>query len=283
MTKSAIVKAVLEWIECHLDKPLSVENIAEHSGYGRRAFHDIFKSVTGHNIATYVRCRRLSQSATMLLLSNQSIAEIADQYQFKTVAHYTRAFKCYFNQTPAAFRKGHLDFSQHQFPHHETFNGNYILDIVQVPEQYVVGTSYDIKLKISDTQLYEEVARDCHAKVKREMMWAGIHHENIMAVISFSPMEEIMNANYLKIKYLIKGNNDALKKIYEAVVVESGKYAKITYVGSWSGYAKFPSKIYAYVMTNHRLVRRDGVDFEIFHIRDDYVDVIFCEYHIPIK
>lgn len=278
MVKFAIIQTVLEWIESHLEQPLDVEIIAEHSGYSKRAFHDIFKSITGHNVATYVRNRRLSKSATMLLLTNKSIVDIAHKYQFETQAYYTRAFKKYFNQTPGEFRKGSLDFTQHQFPHNVLFDHNYILNSVQIPERNVEGTIYEIKLDISDIPSYAKTARDCHARVKREMSWATIHHEDVMTVISFTPM----HGDYIKIKYLIRGNHSIPQKGYDSMIIEPGKYAKITFIGRWEDYDKFPSRIYAYIMRNHHLVRRDGVDFEVFHINGSCEVSVICDYYIPI-
>ncbi|TBM09577.1 helix-turn-helix domain-containing protein [Hafnia paralvei] len=280
MNKSEFIGDILEWIECNLEQPLDVEIISERSGYSKRALHDIFKLITGHNIATYVRCRRLSKSATMLLLTNKTIVDISDTYQFGTQAYYTRAFKKYFNQTPHEFRKSGLNFAQHQFPHHYVFNNCYVLDIVQVPAQRVGGTNYDIKLNISDISAYASTARTCHAWVKREMAWGAAHRKSIMTVISLTPMET--DSNCLKINYLIQNNHDSTHKGYASISIESGKYAKVTYVGTWSNYEKFPSQIYAYVMTNHNLTRRNGVDFEVFNINDDCESTLSCDYYIPV-
>lgn len=282
MDKAEIVRSVLEWIEDHLEQHLDVETIANHSGYSKRAFSDIFKSYTGYNIATYVRRRRLSQSATMLLLTNKPIADIALLFQFETQAYYTRAFKKYFNQTPAAFRIGRLHFEQHQFPLHETLDCSYILDEVQILARCVVGKVYEASLNLSNSSSYAKIARKFHTIIKNEMAWVKGSNNTLMAVISFSPSSP--DVSNLKIKYLINKNNINEKTNgHDTMTIGSGKYAKVSYIGTWKKYEKFPSKIYAYVMRQHNLTRREGVDFEVFHINDDSDKIVNCEYYIPIE
>lgn len=281
MEKSAMINNILEWIESHLEQPLNVEIIAERAGYSKRAFHDIFKSITGHNIATYIRRRRLSKSATMLLLGNKPIAKIAQLFQFESQAYYTRAFKQYFNQTPAAFRKGAINFALHQKPHHVAFDGSYIFDIEKIERQDVLGVSYTMRLKISDVASYSILARDCHAKVRREMNWAAASNHgltSVKTVISFNPDEK--KTDCLTIKYHISGSRHLGNN--SIMTIRAGKYAKITYIGSWDGYISFSSKIYGYILPNHNVVRRDGVDFEVFSMEKKCNDVIHCEYHVPI-
>lgn len=283
MEKIAMVNSILEWIELRLEQPLNVEIIAERSGYSKRSFHDIFKSVTGHNVATYIRQRRLSKSATMLLLSNKSIADIANLFQFESQAYYTRSFKKYFNQTPAVFRRGNINFENHQTPYHEKFDGNYIFEIVQIKEQYVPGTSYIIKLKISDTSSYPIIAKNCYAKVKREIYWAAGNSKGVIeikTVIKIIP--DAKNTNYLMIKYHIYNQN--LLSENSIVIIPPGKYAKITYNGSWENYAYFSSKIYSYILPAHNVARRgNSVDFENFSFAKGCDEMIHCEYHVPIN
>ncbi|MEG0405503.1 MAG: helix-turn-helix domain-containing protein [Acinetobacter sp.] len=281
MEKSAMINNILEWIEFNLEQPLNVETIAERSGYSKRAFHDIFKSVTGHNVATYIRRRRLSKSATMLLLSNKPIVKIAQMFQFESQAYYTRAFKQYFNQTPAAFRKGTINFERHQKPHHIAFNDSYIFDIEKIEQQDVLGISYLIRLKISDTASHSICAKDCHARVKREMSWTTASNKGVVSVktvISFHPDQK--KTDCLTIKYHIcgschLGNNSIM-------TIGAGKYAKITYIGSWEEYITFSAKVYSYILPNHNVVRRDGVDFEVFSMEKACSDVVHCEYYIPV-
>lgn len=284
MAKSAVVEGVLEWIESHLEQPLDVTEIAKKSGYSKRAFHSIFKLITGYNIATYVRYRRLSKSATMLLMTQKSIAEIAYLFQFESQAYYTRAFKKYFNQTPAEFRKGNMDFTKHHFAYNDvvSFDNDYVLNVVQVKGMSVEGVMYGLAVKVADIQAYKDAAIYCHDKVKHRVGLASFGEGNIISVISFLP--DIKNSDYLSVKYLVGFCNDKPQPQpeLESVVIESGRYARISYIGTWLGYGKLTSILYGVVMNNHRLVRADGVDFEIFNTSETDFENVNVEYYIPI-
>lgn len=116
MDQAGIIRDLLDWLESHLDQPLSLDNVAAKAGYSKWHLQRMFKDVTGQAIGAYIRARRLSKSAVALRLTARPILDIALQYRFDSQQTFTRAFKKQFSQTPALYhhtRTGtHLAFAR---------------------------------------------------------------------------------------------------------------------------------------------------------------------------
>lgn len=105
MDQTGIIRDLLSWLEGHLDKPLSIDNVAARAGYSKWHLQRMFKEVTGQAIGAYIRGRRLSKSAMALRLTARPILDIALQYRFDSQQTFTRAFKRQFALTPAFYRR----------------------------------------------------------------------------------------------------------------------------------------------------------------------------------
>lgn len=82
MDQAGIIQDLLSWLEGHLDAPLSLDRVAERSGYSKWHLQRKFKLATGQAIGAYIRARRLSRAALALRLTSRSVADIALQYGF---------------------------------------------------------------------------------------------------------------------------------------------------------------------------------------------------------
>ncbi|MFD1927603.1 helix-turn-helix domain-containing protein [Sporosarcina siberiensis] len=102
--EKAIQKS-LNFIERHLTDKLQLHLLAEQAGYSRFHFQRIFRKIIGKSIAEYIRERRLTQSARILITSDQRIIDIAMTYRFNSQESFTRAFKKVYDITPGHYRK----------------------------------------------------------------------------------------------------------------------------------------------------------------------------------
>lgn len=64
MDQAGIIQDLLSWLEGHLDTPLSLDRVAERSGYSKWHLQRKFKLATGQAIGAYIRARRLSRCST---------------------------------------------------------------------------------------------------------------------------------------------------------------------------------------------------------------------------
>jgi AraC family transcriptional regulator len=100
---SVTVKA-LWYIESHLGSDLSLEAIAHDVGVSRYHLSRAFSTSTGYGPALYIRARRLSKAAKVLIDGAPDILSIALDAGYGSHEAFTRAFKQYFGFTPEQAR-----------------------------------------------------------------------------------------------------------------------------------------------------------------------------------
>lgn len=100
------LKAVQEFIDANLERPLRLEELARATGMGRFQFSRAFRAATGQPPHRYVLNRRIARAKTLLLSRDTSIADIAYACGFASQAHMTTTFKRLFGVTPNKIRQG---------------------------------------------------------------------------------------------------------------------------------------------------------------------------------
>ena len=99
------INQAINYMEANLTKSIDISQIANQVGYSRFHFDRLFRSITGETPSAYLRQRRLSEAARVLIYSSQPILEIALDYQFSSQEAFTRAFRRHFRLTPNAYRR----------------------------------------------------------------------------------------------------------------------------------------------------------------------------------
>lgn len=100
-----ILRRVQEKIEANLEADLSLEALAEESGYSRAHFLRMFQAATGLTPHQYVVDLRLRRAQERLRQQNASIVEVALLCGFSSQSHMTSVFRQRLNVTPASFRR----------------------------------------------------------------------------------------------------------------------------------------------------------------------------------
>lgn len=96
---------VLQHIEAHLDQSLHNAVLARLCYLSRDHFVRRFHQQMGQTPASYVRERRISRAAELLLLSPYNIKQIASATGFGDRFHFTRVFAKLMGAAPAAYRR----------------------------------------------------------------------------------------------------------------------------------------------------------------------------------
>lgn len=97
---------VFEYIDRHLDEPLSVEGLSEIAHFSKFHFHRQFSDYCGISVMRYIQVVRLRRASHQLVFSPQErITDIALNAGFENPESFSRAFKSAFGQTPSDFRK----------------------------------------------------------------------------------------------------------------------------------------------------------------------------------
>ncbi len=109
----AFIEKVLETMKNHLDKDLSMDELAKVSGYSRYHFFRIFKQWVGASPGEYLHKLRLEESARMLRATNLSIKEVAFKCGFNDYNYFCRSFGKFFSITAGQFRKSGMFAGSH--------------------------------------------------------------------------------------------------------------------------------------------------------------------------
>ncbi len=96
---------VFDYIERHLDEPLSVERLSRVAHFSKFHFHRQFSNFAGIGVSAFVRLLRLKRASYQLVFSRKRVIEIALEASFESPEAFSRAFRQAFGQSPSQFRK----------------------------------------------------------------------------------------------------------------------------------------------------------------------------------
>lgn len=106
----------LWFIESHYGSPITLDDIATHSGVSRFQMARAFESATGQSVMRYVRSRRLTEAARALANGAPDILSVALDAGYSSHEAFTRAFCQQFGLTPQAVREqgnvNHLNLTE---------------------------------------------------------------------------------------------------------------------------------------------------------------------------
>ena len=95
----------LDHIDACLGAPLSLDDVAAVACYSPYHFHRIFKATMGETLNRYIQRLRVEKAAGMLLLSRETVTEIALTCGFSSSATFARAFKDFYGINAGEWRK----------------------------------------------------------------------------------------------------------------------------------------------------------------------------------
>src|SRR5271163_4740621 len=99
-----ILTRVQDKIEANLDTELSLDSLAEESGYSRAHFLRMFRAATGLTPHQYVLDLRLRRAQDRLRQKGSSIIDVAVSCGFSSQSHMTNVFRQRLEMTPGEFR-----------------------------------------------------------------------------------------------------------------------------------------------------------------------------------
>ena len=94
----------LWYIESHLARPLTLDEISAMAGISRFHMVRAFAAATGFSVMRYVRARRLTEAARALAAGAPDILQVALDADYGSHEAFTRAFRDHFGLTPETVR-----------------------------------------------------------------------------------------------------------------------------------------------------------------------------------
>ena len=103
------LRRVEEYVDAHLDRQLSLRDLAKVAGLSRMHFAAQFRIVTGYRPREYILQKRIERAMSMLLNTEMPLVEIALSVGFSTQSHFSSVFRRIAGETPARWRYAHQD------------------------------------------------------------------------------------------------------------------------------------------------------------------------------
>lgn len=105
MGKTSVAEKVTAYIETHLERELSLEEIAGELHYSKYYMAREFRKSTGITLHKYIQGRRLEEAARKLAQTEQPILEIAFDAGYGSQQAFTQAFRVEYLCTPQEYRR----------------------------------------------------------------------------------------------------------------------------------------------------------------------------------
>ena len=105
------IACVLDYVVAHLEKDLSVKDLASVARCSERRLVDIFRNAVGTSPMAYVRERRVFE-AQKLLVQGLAIKDVANRLNFADSHHFSRVFRQKTGISPSEYAAGKAPLRQ---------------------------------------------------------------------------------------------------------------------------------------------------------------------------
>lgn len=106
------VRRVLTHIDANLGMSIRNKDLATLAGLSTFHFNVAFRNSTGHSPHEYLIRRRMERAQGIMLSTHKALSEIAAECGLADQAHFTRLFRRFVGESPAAWRRARANPSQ---------------------------------------------------------------------------------------------------------------------------------------------------------------------------
>lgn len=99
------IESAISYMQAHVRESLTLDEIAEVTGYNKQYFSRHFKKYMGTSPHKYFLSMRMQLAKRLLLTTYDSVEQIAYQCGFDNTSNFIRGFKRQVGLTPTEFRK----------------------------------------------------------------------------------------------------------------------------------------------------------------------------------
>lgn len=93
-----------DYIDLHIEEPLTLEQLASHLGYSNVYLCKKFKEDTGQTFKEYIRCRKMEKAREMMRASNMTIKDISEALGFCSLSYFGKSFREVYGISPSEYR-----------------------------------------------------------------------------------------------------------------------------------------------------------------------------------
>ena len=104
LTGDTVSYHAIAYIDQHINKRFTVQELADHVHLSRYYFTRLFKKETGHTPQEYVSIAKINYAKALLQTTTLTVAEIAETLSYSSPASFTNAFKAHSGVSPSRYR-----------------------------------------------------------------------------------------------------------------------------------------------------------------------------------
>lgn len=221
------IESVVQYIHDNPAAKLDNNCLAEIACLSVYHWHRIYRAVTGETATATVRRVRMHLAAGALLKSDKPVSVIGQEVGYPDIHSFTRAFKNYYGEPPATFRKLHQHFNKTIAQRDKTSAyDHWPVRIEHRSEQMLWGLSHHGDyLKIGKT--FEKVWSAANAGGWASMppVMMGVYFQDPDSV----EPEELQSFAGIGVK-----QEDSPAPGLTSHLIAAGKYAVLTYTGPYA-------------------------------------------------
>lgn len=289
-----LIQNLVDQIEANLADEINSVGLAKSFNLSPWHFQRLFKSLVGDTLGSYIRGRRLTKAAELLLNSDLGIIDVAFSVGFNSHEAFTRSFKAYFKQSPKNFRINKPTIRLNEKPLLTTDLFNLIAQDIQrepvitlrkkqtivgydttIPSPFIPNDNYCDLLYSSWMSLFANQS-EIPDKVAETFLGLSISKsgnftEETIHYIAGAPVTKLNQPPTTMVSYTFP---EQLVAIFDIAVIDKDTTSKtIDY-------------IYGYWLPNSKYFRGQGNDYELFEgVKDEssFVDSnVRAKYVIPV-
>lgn len=106
-TQVEIVKSVSEYITKNLNGKITVKQLTLAFSVSDTYLQNAFRSVYGMPVISFIRTQKMQSAAQVLIHTNRTIDEIAEEFGYENESKFSAAFKRIMGDPPGVYRKEH--------------------------------------------------------------------------------------------------------------------------------------------------------------------------------
>ncbi|NQZ28467.1 MAG: GyrI-like domain-containing protein [Colwellia sp.] len=103
-----IISQVGQYIYDHSDWTISLDDLANYTGFSKYHFNRIFFAATGYQLGEFIQRQKLEKALHLIKQGNHNIIDVALSVGYDSPSSFSRAFKKNFSVTPSDVVQGNL-------------------------------------------------------------------------------------------------------------------------------------------------------------------------------
>ncbi len=99
------MNGLMEYIDKNYKKDLSLRDLADRFYMNYSYCSELFKKIKGVNFTEYITYKRMKEAVRLLLDSNRTVNQIAQEVGYRDYYYFNKRFKAIYHQTPFQYRR----------------------------------------------------------------------------------------------------------------------------------------------------------------------------------